>query len=175
MNFADRKYLIGTEIDSPGGVWADFGSGRGAFTEVLLGLLPKDSRIFSIDANASALAEQRKNFNRKYSGCQIEYLKADFTKPLPLPPLSGIVMANALHFQKNKINILKMLCGYLETHGKLILVEYNIESGNRWVPYPITYPSFEKIARDGGFKNARLIATVPSRFHHQVYSAVCQK
>ena len=56
--------------------------------------------------------------------------------------------------------------------GRLILVEYNLDQSNTWVPYPLSYKTWEKKARRNGFVNTRLLARRPSRFMGEIYSAV---
>ena len=46
--------------------------------------------------------------------------------------------------------------GYLKPGGRFILVEYNVDSGNTWVPYPLSYPTWEKLAVEVGFRATRL-------------------
>jgi hypothetical protein len=102
---------------------------------------------------------------------QVTYLTADYTRPLELPPLDGIVMANTLHFQRAKEGALALALGYLKPGGRLLLVEYNADRGNMWVPYPFSYATWEKLAIASGFVNTRLLATTPSRFLREIYSA----
>ena len=86
-------------------------------------------------------------------------------------------MANALHFQKHadKDTVLQKILAHLRPGGRLILVEYNVDSGNMWVPYPLSYPTWETIAARNGFVSTRLLATVPSRFLGEIYSALSFK
>ena len=101
----------------------------------------------------------------------VTYLLADFTRPLDLPPLNGLVMANSLHFQRDKDSVLQRVRGYLRPDGTLLLVEYNADSGNPWVPYPLSYPTWEKLAGRNGLRETRLLTTQPSRFLREIYSA----
>ena len=89
-----------------------------------------------------------------------------------MPPLDGVVMANALHFQREKDRVVQLIHGYLRPSGRLILVEYNVDHGNPWVPYPLSYGTWETLTRRNGFANTRLLATRPSRFLGEIYSAV---
>jgi hypothetical protein len=50
-------------------------------------------------------------------------------------------------------------------------VEYNADRGNMWVPYPMSYPTWEQLAARAGFLATSLLARVPSRFLDEIYSA----
>jgi ubiquinone/menaquinone biosynthesis C-methylase UbiE len=172
MNHEDHIALLGDGITGPGGVWADLGSGSGAFTLALADLLGPSARIYSVDRDERALLEQQRAMRARFPDRVLTYRAADFTQPLDLPPLDGVVMANSLHFQRNKDSVLQLVRGYLRPHGRLILVEYNADHGNPWVPYPLAYATWEALARANGLVETRLLATRPSRFLREIYSAV---
>jgi len=174
MNHKDHVDLLREGIPGPGGVWADFGAGSGAFTLALAELIGPGGEIFSIDRDATALRSQEAAFRaRSLDETPVLHLMlADFTNMLQLPPLDGAVMANAIHFQRRKEPVIQQIFIYLKPGAHLILVEYNVDRGNPWVPYPISYSSWEMLARSCGFVNTRLLATKPSRFLQEIYSAV---
>lgn len=103
---------------------------------------------------------------------KVEYIVANFTAPLELPPLEGVLMANSLHFQRSKEPVLRLVRSSLKPGGRLILVEYDTDHGNPWVPYPISYRTWERMARSLKFTHTRLMETVPSRFLGRIYSAL---
>lgn len=175
MNHNDHVNLLRGGIPTPGGVWADLGSGTGAFTLALADILGSDGEIYSVDRDSRALREQERAMHARFPAVNIHYQTADFTKPLELPPLDGIVMANSLHFHRHKDPILERVKSYLKPGGRLLLVEYNDDHGNTWVPYPLSYSTWEKLAAKNGFRETRLLAGVPSRFLHEIYSALSLK
>jgi ubiquinone/menaquinone biosynthesis C-methylase UbiE len=177
MNHNDHVDLLRDGILRPGGVWADFGAGSGAFTLALAELILPGGEIFSIDRDATSLSYQEAVFRNKPVTQEpvIHFMLADFTNWLELPPLDGAVMANALHFQKNKEAVLQKIFVYLKPGAHFILVEYNVERGNPWVPYPISYQKWALLASACGFVNIRLLAIKPSRFLKEIYSAVSVK
>lgn len=81
-------------------------------------------------------------------------------------------MANSLHYVRHKASMLDLVHSYLRPGGRLILVEYNADHGNMWVPYPLSYPTWEKLSQQQDFVSTRLLATIPSRFLREMYAAV---
>lgn len=172
MDHADHVNLLRGGVTAPGGVWADFGSGRGAFTLALAELLGPDGVIYSVDRDRHALREQERALRTQFPGTAVHYLAADFAAPLDLHPLDGAVMANALHFHRDKGAIMRQVRAYLKPGGRFILVEYNADRGNFAVPYPLTFVKWEALARRLGFAETRLLVTRPSRFLGEIFSAV---
>ncbi|HTD19791.1 MAG TPA: class I SAM-dependent methyltransferase, partial [Ktedonobacteraceae bacterium] len=60
MNHEDHVRLLRKGIAEPGGAWADFGSGTGAFTLALADLLGTEGSIYSVDKDRGALKEQER-------------------------------------------------------------------------------------------------------------------
>ena len=148
-----------------GGRWADLGAGEGAFTRALADLLGPEASIVAVDRDASAL---------RGLGGNIETRVADFTRPLDLHDLDGVLMANSLHFVRDKQPVLESVRRMITPGGRLIVVEYGADRGNPWVPYPFVYARWEKIAAQAGFRKTRLLKTVPSRWLGSMYSAVSE-
>jgi ubiquinone/menaquinone biosynthesis C-methylase UbiE len=172
MDHHDHVALIQKGIPGPGGVWADFGSGTGAFTLALADLIGPDGIIYSIDKNVRSLRQQEQTMRSRFPEVQVHYLDLDFTQALDLPPLDGAVMANSLHFQREKDSVLQSIYGCLQPGGRLILVEYNSDRGNPWVPYPLSFETWGKLAHRNSFTGTRLLARRPSHFLHEIYSAL---
>jgi SAM-dependent methyltransferase len=172
MNHVDHVALLRGGIDQPGGEWADFGSGTGAFTLALAELIEPAGVIHSIDLDRSALAQQEQSLRERFPNAIVHHHVADFTRPIDLPPLDGIIMANSLHFQRRPQPIVQLLKNYLRPQGRFILIEYNLEEGNSAVPYPVSYRLWDELAHQCGFTHTRLLMTRPSRFLKEIYSAV---
>jgi len=172
MDHTDHVNLLRGGIDEPGGTWADLGAGAGAFTLALAQLIGPRGEILAVDRDAGALEANARAMRARFPEVRVRYQAADFTLPLGLPPLDGIVMANALHFQRNQEAVVRSLRGYLRPGGRLLIVEYNIERGNYAVPHPVPFRRWERLAADAGFEHTKLLARRPSRFLHEIYSAV---
>lgn len=176
MNHKDHVNLLKDGLpDPPGGTWADLGSGKGAFTLALADLLGPSGVIYSIDKDAGTLHEQGRILQEVFPDRMINRMHADFTHPLHLPPLDGVVMANSLHFFRHKKAVLKRVWKLLRPGGRLIVVEYNVDRGNYWVPYPISYPNLKRLMEESGFGGTRLLATTSSSFLKEFYSALSFK
>jgi len=165
VNHADLVGLIEDGVTERGGNWADLGAGDGAFTRALADLLSPSAHIIAVDRDAAAL-------RRGLVGTAIETRVADFTRPLDLSNLDGVVMANSLHFVRDKAPVLEAVRGMLRSGGKLIVVEYGTDRGNPWVPHPFTFERWQRMAAQAGFEKTRLLRTIPSRHLGSMYSAV---
>lgn len=177
MEHADHVALLRggvpeREANAPPTRWADLGSGGGAFTLALADLLGPGAEIVSLDGDKRSLARQREAMMARFPDTNMQYRVADFTRPLDVPPLDGIVMANSLHFVRHKGPTLRQVRDALRAGGRLVLVEYDADRGNPWVPYPLSYGSWERVAGEAGFLATRLLHRRTSRFMDAIYSAV---
>jgi SAM-dependent methyltransferase len=152
--------------------WADLGSGEGAFTLALADLLGPAGVIHTVDRDSRALRVQLQALRDAFPSVSVAPLVADFAQPLDLPPLDGVVMANSLHFERDKLAVLRLVGGYLRQGGRLILVEYDSDHGNPWVPFPLSFNTWVTVAADAGFVDTRRLTSIPSRFLGSIYSAV---
>ena len=171
MEHPDHVRLLGG-IPQPGETWADFGSGEGAFTLALADLLGPAGVIYSVDRDAGALRRQEQTLRARFAHTRLHSLAADFTRPVQLPALDGILAANSLHFLARKEAALGLIRSYLKPGGRLIVIEYNVDRGNMWVPHPFSFDTWQAMAQSAGFLHIRLLAVQPSRFLGQIYSAL---
>ncbi len=172
MNHNEHVHLIKKGISTKGGVWADLGSGDGAFTLALRDLAGPESKIYSVDKDRERLKRQKEAFEKQFPHSHIQYIEQDFTGDLQLPKLDGLLMANSLHYVQDHVGFLTQIQKCLKPKGRIILVEYSIDTGNQWVPYPLSFPTFKKIAKDVGFKTVELLERIPSSYWEEMYSAI---
>ena len=174
MQHPDHVALLRDGVTKPGGVWADLGCGTGAFTLALADLLGPGATIYAVDKNQNSLQEQARVMHDLFPAVNVHSQPGDFTLPLSLPPLDGILMSNSLHFipQQDKPAVVQRIKKYLKPTGRLLVVEYNLETGNLWVPYPFPYSAWESITRQAGFANTRLLATHVSHSDNEFYAAM---
>ena len=155
--------------------WADLGSGEGAFTLALAELLGPDARIVSIDRDPGALRRQRELLDERFPAHRTELREADFTRPLGLRDLDGVLMANSLHFVREKDHVLALVREMIAPAGRLLVVEYNSDRGNPWVPYPLSDRRLGELLERSGFEGPRVIGRVPSRFLREIYAIVATR
>jgi len=176
MQHADHVNLLRPANLHQGGVYADLGAGSGAFTLALRELVGSDSTIYAVDKDRFSLNQLESEHRTRFQTTRnLTLLTNDFSRPLTLPPLDGVVMANSLHFFKDREKILRHVREFLKPDGVLLLVEYNVDKGNMWVPYPLTFETFSDLTPGAGFAKPRLLAKAPSRFLKEFYSASAQK
>ena len=172
MDHTDHVNLLRPARLEPGGRWADLGAGSGAFTLALRELVGAQAGICAVDRDKARLGELERAWRMRFGETAgLQLLAADFTRPLDLHPLDGVLMANSLHFQKDKVRVLRQVATLLKAGGRLLLVEYNVDAGNMWVPYPCSFGKFQALAMEAGFSAPRRLATHPSSFLREFYSA----
>lgn len=170
MDIQVAAQLIQAAVKQEHATWADLGAGTGTFTQALQNLLP-GGKIYAVDKSPHALWRLPNHPN-----VPMEIVDADFTKPLDLPPLDGVLMANALHYADRPVPLLEELLKLLKPEGIFILVEYETHSPRPpWIPYPIPFDSFVEIAAEVGLNKPTKIGEVPSLYgHDHIYAAMCQ-
>ena len=177
MDHRDHVALIRGGIASPGGTWADIGAGEGAFTLALADVLGPGARIVAVDRDGRALRANAEAVAARFPGVELTTLVADFTTELTLPPLDGLIAANSLHFvpRDRQVAVIRSLATKLRPGAPFIVVEYDADRGNPWVPHPFTATTFARLAADAGLVDTTPLARTPSRFLGGIYSAVSRR
>jgi SAM-dependent methyltransferase len=171
VQLSTAGWLIQHPVPDYKTIWADLGCGDGLFTNALSQLLAEQSLIYAVDKNNRVL-----NNVVVKQGIQLEKFVLDFTKDdLPFKNLSGILMANSFHFVRDKSAFINKAFKCLNEDGYLLIVEYDRDAANPWVPYPIGFKNLEKFFKQYDYSAQKLNET-PSRFNGVIYSAmVCKK
>jgi SAM-dependent methyltransferase len=172
VDHGDHVGLLRDAVE-PGGTWADIGAGEGAFTLALADLLGPGGRIVAVDRDGRALRANSDAVRRRFPDVEFDTLTADLTGPLGLPELDGLVAANSLHYvdRDRQAPVIRALAAHLRPGGRFIVVEYDVDRGNPWVPHPFSYASWERLASSAGLTDTRRLGRVPSRFLGAIYSA----
>jgi ubiquinone/menaquinone biosynthesis C-methylase UbiE len=170
MYIADATELI--RIDKISGAraqtWCDLGCGTGTFTLALATLLAPGSVIHAIDKDERSLAR----IPDWYQKVTIRKEVVDLNESdLSLPVLDGVLMANFLHFIKHQGTFLGRLRTLSE---RLLIVEYDRTSPNKWVPYPLSFSLLRGLLLERGFTEVAKVRTHASRFGGEIYSALAE-
>jgi trans-aconitate methyltransferase len=146
--------------------WADLGAGKGLFSEALFSILQPGSTIHAVDLN------KQPNLQHHPS---IIFHQADFVKDkLTIPTLDGIVMANSLHYVQEQVACIKQLKTHLRNGaGVFILIEYDTDRANQWVPFPVSFARAQWIFGEAGFSKIKKIGERQSMYSRDsIYAAL---
>lgn len=154
MTIEDAQSLLSAaNFAAPGPQkWADLGCGSGLFGRVLARGLPDGSHILCLDKSRQTWDEPN------VQGVRIDFRQVDFVREsIPGTDLDGILMANSLHYVPDKTALIQKLRGHLSARGRFLIVEYDTERRNPWVPYPIPFRTLEVLFSALGFARIRKI------------------
>lgn len=167
-------------LDVPRGhgtVWADVGAGAGVFTRALAELIGPGGRIVAVDRDRAALSENGQRTRAAFPAVELELVTADFTRGADVDGLDGIVAANSLHFVPpgRQAAVVRTLAAHLRPGGVFLVVEYDADRGNQWVPHPFRLDGWHAIARSAGLVDVRELARVPGSWLGGFYSAAARR
>jgi ubiquinone/menaquinone biosynthesis C-methylase UbiE len=178
MDHEDHVALIRAGVvgrDAPGRPfrrWLELGAGSGAFTLALADLLGPDVEIDAVDRDPAALRRLEAAMAEGFPAVRLRTIVADFGGPLRATgSYDGLLAANALHFVRDPGSVLGQMIPLLRPAARVIVVEYDADRGNSWVPYPFSYRRWTAIAAAAGLETTREIGRVPSRFLGAIYAA----
>ncbi|MBC9933181.1 class I SAM-dependent methyltransferase [Chitinophaga qingshengii] len=155
MELQDAMQLIKGAYSA--GTWADLGCGSGLFTYALANLLPAGSTIYAVDQAPVRLSKHANPQQQKIIPLQLDFVQGK----LPAD-LQGILMANSLHYVKDKAGLIMRLSKQLLPGGQWIIVEYDTAAANPWVPYPIRRKALQQLFMDTGFSHISFLGERPS-------------
>jgi SAM-dependent methyltransferase len=187
VNHADHVALIRAGVSSggvtsggaPAGIvptWADIGAGTGAFTLALADLLGAGARIVAVDRDAAALRENARRLAAHGAAVTLESVVADVAGPLDLPDLDGLVAANVLHFIEpgRRVALVAALAGHLRPGRPFVVVEYETSRATPWLPYPLPFDEFERVAAAAGLLDARRTGSNPGTSAGGMYAGIAR-
>lgn len=171
MQLTDAITLIkdGFQLQQHKSVWADLGCGTGLFTQAVARLLSPQSMVYAIDKSNVTLSEVSGPAN-----ITIRFIQLDFEKEIAdLNGLDGMLMANSLHYVRDKIRFIERWQEQLKPHARFVIVEYDTEKANPWVPFPISFASLQLLFGPAGYTHITKIGSMPSRYRNgNLYAAL---
>jgi trans-aconitate methyltransferase len=149
--------------------WADLGCGSGLFTRALAAMLYTGSTIHAVDKNLSSF-----KVSSLPNHVILKTFESDFVRDdLSLENLDGILMANALHFVRNKKQFIEKLSPLFRSAPIFLMVEYDTDLPNPWVPYPVSFVTIKKLFTELGFHSVKKINEKKSRYRAgHMYSVI---
>jgi trans-aconitate methyltransferase len=153
-------------------VWADLGCGSGLFTEALANLLFAESTIYAVDKSLYSFKGKHAPDN-----IVIRKVESDFVNHISeLKNLDGILMANSLHFVKDKKAFLKNAKDYFRAFPCFLIVEYDTDMSNPWVPFPISFKTLKLIFEELGYSRIEKLHEKKSLYNTaHIYSAIISR
>ncbi len=147
-------------------VWADLGCGSGTFTKALNSLLPTGSHIIAVDREKQQLDLPN-----------VDLLRANFERDdLKLSGLDGILMANAIHYVAEKTALIRKLEPMFIGSPRFIMIEYDTDSANPWVPFPVTFKQLQTLFGTLGYHKIVKVSECPSAYRSgNMYCALIEK
>ncbi|WOK09220.1 class I SAM-dependent methyltransferase [Imperialibacter roseus] len=172
MELSTAIKLIENGVSNAGDAqsWLDLGAGNGLFTRALAAVLPSGSVVTAIDKSSSFSPTK----NDLQGATRIDTRVADFTTLRSEDlKVNGILMANSLHYVKDQEGFLKKVLDSLLPDGRLIVVEYDTDRGNMWVPYPLSFSSLTSLLTETSAEVVTRLGSTPSQFQRGgIYSAL---
>ena len=168
MTLSEATQLISSASISPDSpqTWADLGCGSGLFSQALARLLPADSTIHCCDRQKQSIS------NRDRPEVQLHFQLLNFeTEVFTDVELDGIIMANSLHYVRDQVALLEKWKALLKPGGKFIIVEYDTDQYNPWVPYPVSREKLSVLAKAIGFECVRKLGERMSAYGSQIMYA----
>jgi ubiquinone/menaquinone biosynthesis C-methylase UbiE len=172
VDHADHVGLIRDGVQGAGRRWLELGAGRGAFTLALADLLGPAGEIVAVDRDRGDLSSLAATMGRRFPETRLTTAVADFSRALPMESgFDGLLAANSLHFVRDPAAVIDGVRPLLRPGARIVVVEYDSDSGNPWVPFPFSFGTWQAIAAGAGLLDTRLVGRVPSRFLGAIYAA----
>ena len=165
------KMFEGSDLASLGPtVWADLGCGDGTFTLALAEVIAPGSVIHAMDRDAGALA----HIVPRHGDVRIETHVGDFTKgPWPFADVDGVLMANSLHYVKDQKAFITWCRSQMQQEHRFLIVEYDTDRANAWVPYPISQSELTALFAAAGYASITPLGSRPSAYRRaRLYAAM---
>src|SRR4029453_16216015 len=125
--------------------------------------------IHAMDRDASALGQ----IPKEHAGVSIVTCVGDFAAPpWPFDALDGVLLANSLHYVRDQRAFIDSCAPALNHPRRFLIVEYDTDQANRWVPYPLSRTALRSLFSEAGYASITFLDSRPSRYRRaEMYSA----
>ncbi len=149
--------------------WADLGAGSGLFSFAIAELQVSGSIVYAVEKNNVSLMKVKPS-----NQVEVKPVQKDFAiEHLGLPQLDGVIIANSLHFIQDKLSCLEGLMKQVKAGAPFLIVEYDLYSSSRWVPYPLPQIELADLFNPLGYHSIKKIGEKPSVYNRsKIYSAL---
>jgi len=153
----------------PPQTWADLGCGDGTFTVALASQLPDGSVVHAMDTDVRSL----RDIPPSRPSVEVVTHTSDFTEfPWPFADLDGVLMANSLHYVREQARFVQRWSERLAPRGRFLVVEYDTDAANRWVPFPISRARLPTVFERVGAMSIQDVGRRPSTYQRAPLYAV---
>jgi hypothetical protein len=104
--------------------------------------------------------------------------QGDFLNPQlwPFADLDGILMANSLHYVQGQAAFIRACEPRMKSPRHFLIVEYDTDAANRWVPYPVPQVRLTRLFNDAGYGSIRILRSRPSLYRRAaLYAALVSR
>ncbi len=82
-------------------------------------------------------------------------------------------MANSLHYIQDQDASITKFKEALKPGGAFLIVEYDTDISNPWIPYPVHFKRLQKLFKNAGFSFIEKINEISSKYNQSnIYSAL---
>lgn len=169
MTLEDAVSLIepGIAADNLPQHWADLGCGNGTFTRALAHLLTPGSSITAVDH-----VPQQWGYAMG-AGVEVQFKQLDFGREdFYLPMLDGMLMANSFHYIQKKESLIKRLEKCFHKEKQFLIIEYETDTPNPWVPYPISFYQLSQLFDGLGYDRITKLKERQSSYGGKMYATL---
>lgn len=177
MTPADAITLLAPAVAGTGGTWLDLGAGAGTFTRALASLLGGTGRVVAVERDPAALQALRLLAREAELEGRVEVLEGDLQAVDRVPGIherryDGALLANVLHFLAGPASILAGVAKLVRPGAAVVIIEYEREAANRYVPHPLPLAALQRAAAGAGLGMPRVVGRRPSLWQGEMYCAV---